>query len=439
MPPPMPPGGGMPMPPMHQQRSSPKYDRMLNVGPTFKHRGGSHRMSPMDHNPGISPPRNFLPPGPAPPHLGMHDMSPINPDSGAIYPNNYRWADSAEQDYLLNHGNRIMDDPTISRRYKQQQMQPNQTLNPQAHNHLLPQTSEVSRYARWRERRDVITNLDKETARSSSRTDSLKSSLQQSDSKNALSKTSRKPNNADENQSIQSSSGSSVSKKDPDQLKQTANSKSTAEHGSASEKDPSSNQELSEKNSSKDPQDISDGEIIDDEDSSDEEEQHNKVQNISSRPIVASNYQTNRNRMHSTRGLDIESHHYYENGKKRRLIEREDYAMDYETISDEDLDDFMGDKKMLDEDVKLCGRNGSEKDSKSSSEIELLNALGLDWANLVEIAKQSKTSSKENSSPSMRFSIANYLPTLGITADLVGPELYDLVMKASRTSHEHYQ
>lgn len=194
-----------------------------------------------------------------------------------------------------------------------------------------------------------------------------------------------------------------------------------------------------------DPQDISDGEIVDDEDSSDESEtgaNTEATKSFKECDLMSETY-LKRNKLISQPYVsgDDDCHKYFEStnvntktvGKRKRLNDRDDYSnLDYETISDEDLDDIMGNKKYNE------GKNGrdSEKSNKSLSEIELLNALGLDWANLVELAKQSKTSNKDSTTQNSalaRFSLPNYLPTLGIIQELAGPEIYELVTRVCRS------
>jgi len=325
------------------------------------------------------------------------------------------------------HGGRIIQDgrssPPGAHRYQQPQIQPQQQqqlLKPQPLVHL-EQPGDVPRYTKWRERRDVIINLDRETAQSSSRTDSLKSSLQQADNRpkfdSSLSEIAHNKSGP-----VGNRQSTELSKKNgPSDTQSTTSTKD------------SSNTDLSKpKRATKtDPQDISDGEIVDDEDSSDDSESVRTAGRVGT--AVEADYLSRSKQAPASFGRNREAHQYYESpaNKKKRILEREDYSMDYETISDEDLDDFMGDKKITDivHDDKLT------EGAKSLSEVELLNALGLDWANLVEMAKQSKSSSKETYAPGTalsRFSIQNYLPTLGITEDLAGPELFDLLLRVSR-------
>lgn len=457
---------GMPIGPLNspismhqQQRSSPKYDRHGNliVG-MFKERGNPApvRLGPMDHHSGMSPPpRSFMPPGSMLMHPGhemqLHEMPSMRPASGMYPPQ--RWHDNLEQaDFPPPHARMLPESsrfsPVGSRRYPQQQPpQPMLLLNSsQGQPNPNHSSGDSTRYAKWRERRDVITTLDRETAQSSSRTDSLKSTLQQQDNRINANRTDvGTSSNTSKKKIITTTEQVEDNTEEQKVPKEATNSNSSA----SNERESSLNKETpttpkTKPDSKTEPQDISDGEIVDDEDSSDDSEtvrpvgreaindqlenHHGYLSGPMKTPIIRNTYTRNR-----------EPHQYYDTGKKRRLIEREDYSMDYETISDEDLDDFMGDKKISDigsDDPRFDERlRGSSGRDKSLSEIELLNALGLDWANLVELAKQSKTSSKETyaSSAVRRFSMPNYLPTLGITPELAGQELYAIIMQVCRS------
>lgn len=425
---------------MNQQRSSPKYDRHGNPLMSYKDRAGSMRFGPMDHHP-MSPPNSFMPPGPPMMPPGPHEMGPMRPNE--MYPP-HRWQDEMEPEFpVLN--NRMLPEeqqfgPMSSRRYQQQQQQ----MIPQQQ---IPSTSsrqagEVPRYAKWKERRDVITSLDRETSQLSSRTNSLKSTLQHSDGKGIA-----KIANVKDQETKAKLTSSTQPKLQNDE--ETQNKDQTTPTASSSTPNTvESNQESDKKKSvtSKDPQDISDGEIIDDEDSSDDSESSKPMKNDAN--LLDKDYANNRmmkglsgmqtrdTRQGSLEKYSREQMKYFGASKKRRNHERDDYLMDYETISeDEDLDILMGDKKIADmslEGSKLTYELSGDDSNRSLSEVELLNALGLDWASLVEMAKQSRTTSKEcqtSSSALKRFSIPNYLPTLKVSQDLVGAELYELILK----------
>lgn len=246
---------------------------------------------------------------------------------------------------------------------------------------------DAPRYTKWRERRDVITNLDRQTAQSSSRTDSLKSSLQQ------------QIDHKTKRQQQKHQSGSSLVA----QVKQS--DKETRIDSSNGAKKAKRSEKIT------DPQEISDGEIIDDESSDDED--------MTPKSSVARDDSSTR--LEPTKGsLGSRAPHEAALQGPGGMKRRREAEMDYETISDEELDDFMSERK---ED----GKSGSM--AKSSSEMELLNALGLDWANLVEMSKQSKKEANTSGSALRRFSLANYLPTLAITKELAGPEIFELVTK----------
>lgn len=424
---------------MHQQqsRSSPKYDRHGNVITGFKDRGlvpPQMRMNPMEH---ALPSRGFIPPmmHPGPPPLAQpqqHEMPPMRP--GMYGP---RWQEGIDPEFSPGmHEARLMQDqrfsPGSSRFQQQQMMRQQQNVLPnQQQQHAPPgafinMPHDIPRYTKWKERRDVITTLDRETAQSSSRTDSLKSTLQQIDNKSASSgdKQQQAIAPAKKEAPARTSSSSNIKTKlatagNPEKIKDNANSSAT------------------------EPQEISDGEIIDDEDSSDDcessmtnpRESSFRKQSGSLNPTDSINYKSSRDSRSAFIG-NRESHQkpYEPSGKKRRIHEREDYStMDYETISDDDLDVYMVDKKDGNVDERKGGKSGA---NKSLSEIELLNALGLDWANLVEMARQSKSSSSKDVTSSgaalSRFSMPNYLPTLGITPDLAGQEIYELITRVCR-------
>jgi hypothetical protein len=161
-------GGPEPMPMcMHdQRRPSPKYDRHGNPI------RGSMRVD--QPGPGVNSARNFMGPplpGPMMPH-GGYDMMPMRP--GMYQP--IRWPDNPEMAPQM-QGGRILPDDRF--------MEPNRFMQQQSKSPMMiksemggvPQNFEAPRYSKWRERRDVITNLDRQTAQSSSKTDSLKSSL----------------------------------------------------------------------------------------------------------------------------------------------------------------------------------------------------------------------------------------------------------------------
>lgn len=403
-PPPLGPGNM----PMMMQRSSPKYDRHGNPIVNFKERASSGRllrMGPMDHQLGM-PPRNFMPNEPMM-HSGPHDM-PLNVRSGNMYPAQ-RWHEDMDPNFPPIHSpSRMLHEagfsPVDPRRYGQPM------LNAQVPIEHSGPGNDVPKYTKWRERRNVITNLDRETAQSSSRTDSLKSSLQQPDNRIGMKK------ELQNTESLRSATSSTVKKE-----------KVKARNSVIEELPESANKDLDKASKSAatskiEPQDISDGEIVDDEDSSDESEiggvgggkdsgvavEHNPfiddIHYLHRQDIMASHY-----------GRTKDPHQYHEPNKKRRVHKRDDYAMDYETISDEDLDDFMDQQ-----------RDFSPKRPEQ-------DILGLDWANLVEIAKQSKTSAKDTAyTPGLalsRFHMPNYLPTLGIAQELAEPELFELIQK----------
>ena len=415
---------------VHQRRASPKYDRFGNPI-----RSSTNRM---EHVSGMSPSRNLMPMGPMVNPGGPYDIPPMRPGPGMYH--DHRWFDGAPPPPPVDMGpnmpphgpSRLLPPPDEqfidSHRYPPQPQQQQSLLNnmPESVQHNF----EAPRYAKWRERRDVITNLDREAAQSSSRIDSMRSSmLQQIDKKDfyaGQSTGSRSAKKALKNSSAENSSSN--------QKKESNNS--------TNETTTTSNKQPKKKPVKTEPQDISDGEIIDDdEDSSDESESikvapsdefHSRLEETSSNRFTRPKTQYEAAMAES---LQHQQQPYYEaHGNKRlRLHEREDYSMDYETISDEELDAFMDEKKNpLEEDEKLDGEGSSRvMQAKCSSEIELLNALGLDWANLVEMSKQSRKDTTTSSSALPRFAISNYLPTLGITPELAGPKLYDLILKVS--------
>lgn len=265
-------------------------------------------------------------------------------------------------------------------------------MNHQQHiqHNAPPGPPDAPRYTKWRERRDVITNLDRQTAQSSSKTDSFKTSLQQKSELKDKRQNQQNQQPAQQQRIHDVQSNSSSSSQDPDKQRPK------------SPKKESSGAKKAKRSEKTDPQDISDGEIIDDESSSDDD----------------STTKNNLVRGDTTKGSSTAKMvQDTATNKRRRLCG--DAELDYETISDEELDSFMSEKK---EDPKT-GR------AKTSSEIELLNALGLDWANLVEMSKQSKKEANTSGSALKRFSIANYLPTLDIPKKLAGPEIYELITK----------
>lgn len=424
------------MPPNMQQRSSPKYDRHGNVIPNFKGPAmlppPPHiRMEPPHHQLMPQPSRGFMPPMMQP---GMHPGPNIPQEmmqmrSDMMY--GPRWQDDMEPEFAMPKGRMMQEDrfsPSNSHRFQQQQqmmLPPQQTmLNlAQMAPGLYPNMpNEIPRYTKWKERRDVITTLDRETAQSSSRTDSLKSSLQQPDSKSSVTT----------DQKEKASRGGEKFNKN--ELK--ANSDNSAKKSTDKTKKVKT-----------EPQDISDGEIIDDEDSSDGSLTTGVVTTDTKDPMLDRRIDPTANKSFiNTPPRNRDSHKYFEpNAKKRRLYEREDYStMDYETISDDDLDVYMGDKKDVngkDEELGVDKASNDNGDTRSLSEIELLNALGLDWANLVELAKQSKTSCSKDSNVSgsalTRFLVPNYLHTLGITPDLAGHEIYELITKVCRLPQQY--
>lgn len=395
--------------------------------------------------PALSPPNAFL--GPT---MMQPEMPPMR--------TNQRW-----------YGTEVYNSeyqPSLSHPYGQR-MQTDERYSPVSGRRCLPtpvtsdsvkqvpsSSSEASRYAKWRERRDTIINLDRETAQLSSRTDSFKSSLQQADSDRAL-KTSdiRLP----ASKTAREKSSEIVVKNEQ------VDEKEKNHDGEVQDKDKSDDKNGKSEKTSKsvsENQEISDGEIVDDEDSdSDDSETMSTSAMLSVRPLdrltgleqaptlspAGSGSYPRR-----VRDSQFERDFYSEAQpltKKRRLQERDDYLLDYETISDdEDLEDIMA-EKIGDDSSRYMSEGGAGilgvEDgtstgtiAKKSSEIELLNALGLDWANLVEIAKQSRntnsTSSGEPGSALARFSVPNYLPTLGISLELAGPKLFDLVSRVCR-------
>lgn len=291
--------------------------------------------------------------------------------------------------------------------------------------------TEASRYTKWRERRDTILNLDRETAQSSSRTDSLKSSLQQVDGRTSKGNDTKITIARTAKDKVTEVTVKKEPVKDVEKKPSTEKEKPVAEN-----------------------QDISDGEIVDDEDSDTDDSETMSTPAINTRsserptsldkPIL-SPVDSGAYSRHNKESL-FERDFYHENQplvKKRRLHEREDYLLDYETISDdEDLEDIMAEKELEDDGSRYLVESGvgpsvvedetsTGLGTKKSSEIELLNALGLDWANLVEIAKQSRVSSSSSlitpGSALARFSMPNYLPSLGISAELAGPKIHELI------------
>ena len=389
--------GGMSGMGMHQRRPSPKYDRHGNLI-----RGMPMRM---EQHPNIPPPRDFIPPGPMM-MPGSYEMPPMRPNNDGMYPPHPRWAENMDMGPPMLGTERMLPEFMEPPRFQQPMpQQPPPMMNPPEAEGIQHMTGfEVPRYAKWRERRDVITNLDRETAQSSSRTDSLKSSLQQTD---------QRGHNKRQEFKGHSKQASKSARKGAD----------TNESASPAVK--ASNTSNSETNKTiTDPQDISDGEIIDDEDSSDESDVA-KMTRKGTTDFSGDDFAGNQ-----LKALPLpydrsgEGQPYYESAKRRRI--HEDCSMDYETISDDELDVFMSEKKSID-DSKAGGHQGAG--CKSSSEIELLNALGLDWANLIELSRQSRKEANTTGSARFRFSMSNYLPTLGISRELAGPKLYELILK----------
>lgn len=391
---------GLPPPPLPQvhidnpsQRSSPKYDRHGNLIVGFRERQPrnlveQHFSSPDPYcvpSPRIDSIRPV--PGMAPPPPRWHENIGISFQGQLAY-------DVQVDGYSPAAGGKFF--PSF-----QQQV-------------LSSSGSEVSSYARWRERRHTITTLDRETARSSSRTKSLKSSLKQNEGKNL------------EGRNLKSTVSQRAT-----QL--TDETKPIISQPKLKEKDIKKEPGI-EPSTKETPADISDGEIVDD--SSEDETEPGIEQQASFDP----NTQSSKTYKRDVR--IFESKNLFEHGRKRlrRFDGIDNGAMDFENISDEEFDDFVYDKnKNTSSEVRNSGNSLNSADisvnSKSASEIELLNSIGLDWANLVEMAKKSKSKDIVPSAGSarLRFTLAAYLPTLCISPELAGPELYDMVAKLSRS------
>ena len=309
---------------------------------------------------------------------GLRAMGPLPPYSGPPIP------------HRVLHDDRFIE-PHRFQPNKPMLFSPNEPLPQQE-----PTQGQVDapRYTKWRERRDVITSLDRQTAQSSSRTDSLKSSLQHHLDK--------KSKNQPPDQLSTSSSSSNV-KQSPKSGLAIAGAARGDQNAGLKKIHATAAAKRSEK-SQPETRDISDGEIVDDESSDDDETPRSLCRDNSA--IIKSSYVSGKGMLH-------------ENVIKRKRANGDPETMDYENISDEELDDFMSERK-----DETKGASG-----KASSGMELLNALGLDWAHLIEMSKQSKKEAGSSTSALNRFSTANYLPTLGITKDLAGIEIFDLISK----------
>lgn len=386
-----------------QQRLSPPFDgRHSNQRMHFKDRPMRYPSGPIDMGPmhmpneDMSPPRMFMGSGPLP----VHSRDPI---ANVTYEHQQRppiqmircdidMISGPQHDPNRMMGP-IMLDPSQG---------PSNTMN-------FGIGGEHSRYTKWRERRDFITNLDRETAQSSFRTDSLKSTLQHPTSnrtESSITPVTKSSSNLDCKFS-----------KSNDSIKDAARTKRPRK------------KRASIKKQTLNPQDISDGEIVDDESSSDDESvspttKQSEIQENPNTRLDRQKLVRSRRHIESTRS---NHNQYYE---KRSRHDRDQESMNYETISDEDLDDFMDDRE------KVLAEGGGFPDEKNNSEKELLNALGLDWANLVEMAKQTRSFGKDNTTTTAsaltRFRLSEYLPTLGISRDLVNPEIFSLVDKVCR-------
>lgn len=288
---------------------------------------------------------------------------------------------------------------------------------------LGPPELQSGRYTKWRERRDVITNLDRETTQSSFRTDSLKSSLYHSgqasnrtDQHTNLNQT--KPisntNQPDNRASMDRSTNRQYAS---DKQKSSKNNRKPRKKKQSMPKkdDPHTNQSQIQ-------QDMSDGEIVEEESVSDEAEQQDLENDSKCEKLVE-----NHGELAASSELDERP------AKRARYAnDSRDEDLDYETISDEDLDDFMEDGKK-----KSSGQSKSVGAKKSDPDRELLVALGLDWGSLVEMAKQNKNTARykmtSERSALSRFKLSEYLPKLGICKDLIRPEINLMVDKICRT------
>lgn len=400
-------GHPIPMEMHHSQRMSPKYDRHGN--PIRASRSGP---IPRDYRtiPDISPPHRHMNPMLPIMHNSLlpNSMQDINPSQ---YGPTSRWPEAmGGQDFgpmgpqmppMYTHGEKS-NQTSRRRRQKAAQQAAQSDQSNQANQ------GQGSRYTKWRERRNVITNLDRETAQSSSRTNSLKSTLQQQ--------------------------GDSRVRKADDNLNKERTKKRQKEQKT----------KKVDKPKPVDPQDISDGEIIDDEDSSDDSDvsddrepsigsaMRGKDTDYSRQPYSFRPEGSSESYNKFDAINDSSRQSFGPASKKRRLQEGEDYTLDYETISeDEDLDEYINDKKS---NCDADDQQMTEKQREQSSEIELLNSLGLDWSHLVEMAKKSKSSTTANTSSGLpRFSLPNYLPTLGISMKFAGPGIYNLVNRICRS------
>lgn len=299
--------------------------------------------------------------------------------------------------------------------------------------------AEQPRYTKWKERRDVITSLDRETAQSSSRTDSLKSSLQQpmmhmrlGDGPHRFGRPERHRSGKRGGRRNREAKRLKLEQKLSRELKESKQNKESKELKELKEpkllKGPKPPKEAKVKT---EPQEISDGEIIDDDDDSSD----NDSDIISKQSIASRANSTGEELLFKQPRHDSNSSHHQQKFRdvaKKRHPESDDSVLDYEAISDdEDLDDFMADKDLaqLDDSSKSVS-----SDVKINTEMELLNALGLDWGNLVEKAKRSKSSLKDSAASSIltKFSPSKYLPTLCIGPELVGPEIEKLIESVTR-------
>lgn len=406
-----PPMGHLDMPPFHH-RPNPKFDAHANSPMQFRDRRMDYCSPPMEMNFMHMPDESGHMYMQGPPNMDMNappDMIPNNGDRGNFMgppqhgppPLMPRWNPNLDSDMIpmhhMNQGGRLlMDQQGMCRPMPDGHMILDESQQMNSVNANIEQ--HTGRYTKWRERRDVITNLDRETARSSFRTDSLKSSLHHNVGVNRNDLYAGPSRSSDDSKNLP----------DKSMLNRTNDkSKVRSRRRGRRRKQP-----LPKK--SVEPQDMSDGEILEEESVSEEE-------------VLDDNGSEDSNKLIETEIIDRE------NVPKRSRTSYEDRDKDepdYETISDDDLDEIMkdGQKKSI--------RKHSSK--KNDPDKEMLIALGLDWGSLVEMAKQNKNTARykitsERSGALSRFKLSEYLPKLGICKDLINPDLQQIVDKICKS------
>lgn len=408
---------------------------------------------------------------------------------------------------------------------------------------------EASRYVTWRERRNAITSLDREAARSNSKTNSLKSTLQSSHKDNGANSSNLKLspllNTNSSSPTTGNGSATKLENTTPSSLGQSTSKPCTSNNGQGSTADETATTIKRKKDSSnaskEPPTDMSDGEIVDD-DSSDEDimqtievkeianiaQQHQQPQqqyysrgyNVPSRYSEHSNSALTNNsgrtkernthdevgnedglnmgaKIRSNSSPRLQSISVWEvnrmsesrssargekdpeyHGDSREVKNKDsdsllneppakkkhvDIAADQidnpsndnlETISDDEFDAIVdedqesstkGSSSSYPDDNKTNRDNLEEKQSSQTTnglvqqksicadkgESELIKALGIDWANLCDLAKK-QSKSREIFTPGcarLRFTAPHYLKILRISPELAGEELMNQINK----------